>query len=223
MFGAKRSPICANYELQQTGNDNRDDYQLASKSNGRSFYIDDFANSEETEGKAIELFDKSKVSLMEGSSTVTNCISNNGHVMNSLKENDRMEAAIKFFEVEPAASSLLGLQWNMEDDALEIYHGASKNIPSKIFQRAVLFFIVSVFDPLGVFSHLTMQMQLLLKTLWAKQCQCSVYEIAGENKTKPFGWVKELKQLRDMILNGENFLSKLESVELHIFSEANGS
>ena len=133
--------------------------------------MDDFAKSVGTEEEAIELYNQLKVCLKEGGFNSTKWISNNGELMNSFQKNDRAESTFNTLEAEPAASSLLGLQWNMEEDNLEVCRGDSKEIPNKITQRVVLSFVASVFDPLRVFSHFTMRMRILLKTIWAKHGQ----------------------------------------------------
>ena len=142
--------------------------------------------------------------------------------MNSFKEGDRAESTTKTFETEPApaASSLLGLQWNLKEDTLEVCRGVSKEIPSKITQRVVLSFVASVFDPLGVFAPFTMRMRILLKTTWAKCGQLWDDMIAEDDKSSFLQWVSELQQLKEMKLERNYFTTKPEVVELHIFSDA---
>ena len=89
---------------------------------------------------------------------MTKWITNNSIVMNSFKEGDRAESTTKTFEAKPEASSLLGLQRNMEEDPLEACRGVSKELPSKITQKIVLSFVASVFDPLGAFALFTRRM-----------------------------------------------------------------
>ena len=98
----------------------KDNYPLALKRMARNFYMDGFAKSMETEEETIELYNKLEKSLKKGGFNLTKWVSNNVHVMNSFHENDRAGSTIKTFEAEPAASSLLGLRWNMEDHTLEV-------------------------------------------------------------------------------------------------------
>ena len=74
VFGAKSSPTCANYALQQTGRDNKDFYPLASKAIERNFYMDDFAKSVDTEEEAIELYNQLKTALIKGGFNLTKWI-----------------------------------------------------------------------------------------------------------------------------------------------------
>ena len=93
---------------------------------------------------------------------------NNEVVTRSIPEKDRTEAKSKNFEAEPHTSSLMGMQWIVENDTLEVCSGAEKEVPNKITQRAVLSFAASVFEPLGLFAPFTMR---LLTTIWAKSGQ----------------------------------------------------
>ena len=138
VFGAKSSPTCANYALQQTGRDNKDFYPLASKAIERNFYMDGFAKSVDTEEEALELYNQLKTALLKGGFNLTKWITNNSIVMNSFKEGDRAESTTKTVKAEPAASALLGLQWKMEEDTLEVCRGVSKEIPSKKTQRCAV-------------------------------------------------------------------------------------
>ena len=91
VVGAKTSPTCAKYGLEQIGRDIKDDYPLASKAIAGNFYMDDFAKSVEIKKEAIEFCKQLKVSLMKESFSLTKWISNNGHVMNSFHEIYRAE------------------------------------------------------------------------------------------------------------------------------------
>ena len=98
-------------------------------------------------------------------------ICNDEVVTRSIPEKDRSEAKSKTFEAEPHISSLLGMQWNVDNDTLEVCHGVDKEVPNKITQRAVLSIVASVFDLLELFPPFTMRMRILLKTIWAKRGQ----------------------------------------------------
>ena len=118
LFGAKIPPTLANHALQQTGIDNKTLHPLASRAIERNFYIDNFAKSVATKEEAIELYQQLKQSLCNGGLNLTKWLSISTAVMESFDDADKVEKTIKSFEVEPSAASLLGFQWNMEDDSL---------------------------------------------------------------------------------------------------------
>ena len=53
VFGAKDSPICANYALEPTARDNAKIYPQAAKAVLENFYMDDYLDSAESPEKAI--------------------------------------------------------------------------------------------------------------------------------------------------------------------------
>ena len=95
-------------------------------------------------------------------------ICNYGVVTGSIPGKNRAKVRIKTFEAEPHTSSLLGMQWRVDNDNLEVCRGPDKEVPNKITHRAVLSFIVLVFDPLEPFAPFAMGIRILLKTIWAK-------------------------------------------------------
>ena len=56
MFGAKNSPTCANYGLQQGGRDDRVEFPEASFTIDRTFYIGDLVKSVDTPQQAIQCY-----------------------------------------------------------------------------------------------------------------------------------------------------------------------
>ena len=56
IFGAKRSPTCANNALLQAGIDNRESHPIAAKAIKRNFYMDDFTKSVATMKEAVRVY-----------------------------------------------------------------------------------------------------------------------------------------------------------------------
>ena len=67
---------------------------------------------------------------------------------------------------EPTSSSVLGLEWKIDQDCLQVCRGPNKECPSEITQRVVLSFVFSVFDPMGICAPFTKRIRMLLKSLW---------------------------------------------------------
>ena len=147
-------------------------------------------------------------------------LSNRSSVMETFGRMDKTEGTVKAFEAEPSASSLLGLQWNMAEDTLEVCRGTSKDLPSRITQRVVLSFVASVFDPLELFAPFTMRMRILLKIIWSKLGQLWDNEVSDEKKLCFQSWKSELQQLKELQLARCYFKGKPQSMQLHIFSDA---
>ena len=66
---------------------------------------------------------------------------------------------------------MLGLQWTIIDDSLQVCRGTSKEVETPITQRKILSLVSSVFDPLGLFAPFSVHMRRLLKSIWTKNGQ----------------------------------------------------
>ena len=166
IFGAKSSPTCVNYALQQVGRDCRDDNGMVAKLINRNFYRDNFVKSVASEEDTVDVYRSLRKSLADRCFRLTKSICNSEKVMEQKSPEDRSVALSKTLEAEPLAPFILGLQWNVVSDNLEIWRGTVKEVPAKVTQRIVLSQISSVFHPLGMFSPFTVRMRLLLKGIW---------------------------------------------------------
>ena len=65
IFGAKSSPTCVNYALQQVGRDIRDNNGMVAKLINRNFYMDDFVKSVASREEAVEVYKCLRKSLAD--------------------------------------------------------------------------------------------------------------------------------------------------------------
>ena len=217
IFGAKSSPTCVNYALQQVGRDSRDGNGMVANLINRNFYMDDFVKSVASEEEAAEVYKCLRKSLADGGFQLTKWICNSEKVMEEISPEDRSVALSKTFEAEPLAPSILGLQWNVKSFSLEICRGTGKEVPAKITQRIVLSHVSSVFDPLGLFSPFTVRMRLLLKGIWKKHGQSWDEELSPEDGIAFKDWASELNHMNEMAIRRKYLSKNAEVVDLHIF------
>ena len=123
IFGAKSSPTCANYALQQVARDNAQESPQITKLIMRNFYMDDFVKSVPSAEQAIEIYNKLRAMLERGGFHLTKWISNCEQTMTSIDQADKSPSSSKTFEAEPTSPSILGLQWNVDADNLEVCRG----------------------------------------------------------------------------------------------------
>ena len=64
IFGAKDSPTCANFALQQTARDNQSAFPEAAKAVQEKFYMDDYLDSVDCPEKAL-LLSKDLVKMLK--------------------------------------------------------------------------------------------------------------------------------------------------------------
>ena len=208
IFGAKSSPTCVNYALQQVGRDCRDENGMVANLINRKFYMDDFVKSIASEEEAGDVYRNLRKSLAHRGFQLMKCISNSEKVMQEISSEDRSVALGKTLEAEPLASSILGLQWNVKSDSLEIFCGMGKEVPVKITQRIVITQVSSVFDALGLFSPFTVRMRLLLKGIWKKHGQAWNEELSPEDEMAFKDWTSELNHMNEMTIR-RKYLSKM--------------
>ena len=161
-------PTCANYALQQVARDNAQESPQITKHIMQNFYMDDFVKSVPSAEQAIEIYKLLRAILAKEGFQLTEWNSNCEQTMTSIDQADKSPSSNKTFEAEPISPSILGLQWNVDEDNLEVCRGMQKEIPVKITQRAVLSHVSAVFDPLGIVSTFTIRMRLLLKSIWRR-------------------------------------------------------
>ena len=156
-FGAKSSPTCANYALKRVGLDNEKEYPIAAKAIQNNFYLVDFIKSVETPEEAIEVFNQLQPLLSQHGFELKKGISNIDAVTEAIPEDLKSNSNTKQVEVEPIteASSVLGLQWTVTNDSLQVCRGTNKEVETPITQRKILLLVSSVFDPIGLFAPFT--------------------------------------------------------------------
>ena len=167
VFGAKILLTCVNFALHKTGDEKIKLFSQSKKCIRRNFFMDGF-------GKSVGTTMQDKTIYKE----IVWCVSNrvfglskwvsSSPVMNKefLPENCLLET-YKRLKIEPVNSSILfWLNWNVENDSIEVSRGPQKKFPSSINKSAVLSLVSSVFDPLSLYAPFTMGMWMLLKSIW---------------------------------------------------------
>ena len=87
MFGGASSPSCANYALNKTAEDNKEDFDpVTVKTVRQNFYVAGCLRSVGTDSKAICLVGQLRDSLSRGAFRMTKWISNSKKVINSIHE-----------------------------------------------------------------------------------------------------------------------------------------
>ena len=176
---------------------------MVTKLMNRYFYIDDSVESVASEEADMEKNKLLGASLANSSLQLTKGICNSENVMKVISPEDRSSAQSKTFEAEPLASSNLGLQWKVKSDSLETCHGMGKEDPAKVTQKNVLSQVCSEFDPLVLFSFLTVRTSLLLKGNQKKHRQSWDDELSQQEEIIFEDWAWELSQINKMAIRGK--------------------
>ena len=146
------------------GLDNEENYPIAAKAIQNNFYMDDFIKSVETPEEAIVVFNQLQLFLSRHGIEPKKWISNNDAVTKAIPEDLKSISNTKQVKVEPNTEeySVLGLQWTVINDSLQVRRGTNKEVAPPITQRKILSLVSSVFDPIGLFAPFSVHMRRLL-------------------------------------------------------------
>ena len=117
---SKEISTFANYALQQVARDNAQESSQITKLIMRNFYMDDSVKSVPSPEQAIEIYKLLRAMLAKRGFHLTKWISNCEQTMTSIDQADKSPSSSKTFEAEPTSPSILGLQWNVDADNLEV-------------------------------------------------------------------------------------------------------
>ena len=222
VFGAKSSPTCANYALKRVGLDNEKEYPIAAKAIQNIFYMDDFIKSVETPEEAIEVFNQLQSLLPQHGFELKKWISNDDAVTEAISEDLKSISNTKQVELEPntEGSSVLGLQWTVTDDSLQVCRGTNKEVEALITQRKILSLVSSVFDPIGLFAPFSVHMRRLLKGIWTKNGQHWDNEVEPGEEEEFLRWKEQLPIVAETSINRRYFNRERDKTEVHVFADA---
>ena len=222
VFGAKISPTCANYALKRVGLENEEMYPIAAKAMQNNFLMDDFIKSVETPEEAVEVFNQLKPLLSQHGFELKKWISNNDAVTKAIPEDLKSISNTKQVEVEPdtEGSSVLGPQWTVTDDSLQVCRGTNKETETPKTQRKILSLVSSVFDPIGLFAPFSVHMRRLLKSIWTKNGQHWDNEVEPTEEKEFLRWKEQIPIVAETSIDRRYFNKERDKAELHVFADA---
>ena len=219
IFGARSSPTCANYCLQQTAKDNIDKFPHLLPVVLASFDMDDLLKSSKTADEAISLA-KDLVSLLKsGGFNRVKFETNSSVVFDSISKAGVHTAEDKFENQTP--SHVLGLRWQPLKDVLSVSRGVDTP-RKKSTQREILSAVSAVFDPLGFISPFTIRSRFLLKDIWRLVGQSWDCQVPSDIENTFKEWLGERERIKEIEVPRHFFpgLTNIQIYELHVFADA---
>ena len=226
IFGAKSSPCCALFIKNKNALEFKSLYPEAVDSIINNCYMDDYLYSCDTVKEARErvrqvtLINRTANWDMHGWGSNEPKIFSDNSFLNETEGISVVSNGVQ--------ERVLGLQWNTESDKL-LFKFDKDKIKSKLFdhtkipnKRKFLSIIMSVFDPLGLLSPITVQARILLQDICTSR-------ITWNEKLKPreferwIWWLQELNKVehcaipRCYQLKGEDGVI---TTQLHVFCDA---
>ena len=207
IFGAKDSPICANYALHATARDNYEKFNgLTYETILKCYYVDDLLKSVTSKETAISLAKELIEILKCGGFHLTKFLSNSIKVIESL-DRENVERT-------------LGVCWVTNSDEFTFRSNPNE---APMTKRGILKTVSSVFDPLGFVTPFILKAKILLQELWRLNCE---WDEEVDTRISPF-WQKWLDGAGNIssiritrCYNAEQAGSELQ---LHIFCDASES
>ena len=184
--------------------------------------MDHFIKSVETPEEAIKVFKQLQPLLSKHGLELKKWITNSDVVTNAIPEDLRSISNTKQVEIEPGkeGSSVLGLQWTIIDDSLQVCRGTSKEVETPITERKILSLVFSVFDPLGLFAPFSVHMRRLLKSIWTKNGQHWDKSVEPNEKEEFLKWKGQLPEVGETSIDRRYFSTAEDKWELHAFADA---
>ena len=172
--------------------------------------------------EAIKVFKQLQPLLSKHGFELKKWIANSDVVTNAIPEDLRSISKTKQVEVEPSqeGSSVLGLQWTIINDSLQVCRGTSKKVETPITQKKVLSLVSSVFDPLGLFAPFSVHMRRLLKSIWTKNGQHWDNSVEPKEEEEFLKWKAQLPEVAETSIDRRYFSTSNDKWELHVFADA---
>ncbi|OXA45362.1 Gag-Pol polyprotein [Folsomia candida] len=176
IFGASCSPACAQEAKNKNAEQFKEEFPDAYKAIVHRHYMDDLLDSYDTEAQAIQMQKDIFEVHRRGSFHICNWLSNNPEVMNAIPAELQSKTSESLdINKEDQIERVLGLFWMPEEDNFtfclkylkvseEVMKG--RRIPTK---REILSLVMSVFDPLGFLSTLTIKAKMILQRTWISE------------------------------------------------------
>ena len=154
-FGIISSPFL----LGATLDHHLDTFKSQTAENIRNnIYVDNVITGTATIKSTVEFYKEAKEIFTKASVNLRDWTSNFQEVLNEIPMTDKYQGK---------TMKVLGLTWTIKDDKLSL-KASHLDAGSFLSKRTVLKQIASVYDPLGLFSPVTLRGKLFLQDLWNK-------------------------------------------------------
>ena len=115
---------------------------------------------------------------------------------------------------------MLGLQWTIIDDSLQVCRGTSKKVETPITHRKILSLVSSVFDPFGLFAPFSVHMRRLLKCIWTKNGQHWDKSVEPNEEEVFLKWKDQLPEVAETSIHRRYLSTAKDEWELHELADA---
>ena len=149
----------------------------------QNIYVDNVVTGTNSVHEALGFYSESKKIFEGAAMNLRDWTSNSKEVLDKIPLYDQANRRKK---------KILGLLWHVEEDIMTVTYHMSNNMT--LSKRTVLSEIASIYDPLGLFSPVTLQGKLFLQTLWNKKMSWDQH-LSEQDKTQWNVISQDLKEI----------------------------
>jgi hypothetical protein len=202
VFGLNCSPFILAAVVDLHLNQVSEDYKEVAELLKKSLYVDNVVVSLETENQVAEFKEKSIA------------------IFKDAKMDLRQWETSLDLNVKGSSTSVLGLQWNKEEDTLSCQVPEIADNQGSVNKRKVLSIVSQVFDPVGFTCPALLQPKIMLQTSWSSSMDWD--RDWGEEETRKFKvWMDDLPRLKEVRIPRNGFGGNSRGlIQLHMFCDA---
>ena len=176
----------------------------------QNIYVDNVITGTSSVHEALGFYSESKKIFEGAAMNLRDWTSNSKEVLDKIPLYDQANRS---------KMKILGLLWHLEEDNMTVTYHVGNNLT--LSKRTVLSEIASIYDPLGLFSPVTLHGQLFLQTLWNKKLSWDQH-LSEKDKTQWNVISQDLKEIPSHCFPRYIGLNQNEETEyeLLVFCEA---
>lgn len=223
IFGASSSPATAIYVMNRNAANFEQEHPEAVDAIRRKHYMDDYLDSYRTIEEAVKIATSVREIHKHAHFQLRKWRSNSADLLAALGQDEGVDTPVQIEET--GTERVLGLIWKPKEDVLTFNLDLARIPPALLQQeiptkREALKIVMSLFDPLGLASPVTIQAKQLLQEIWRRGT-------TWDEKIDPdlaASWQKWLIQLKNLVNvsvpRGYPDFHSAASIQLHVFTDA---
>ena len=226
IFGSTCSPACAQAVKNYNASLFKDSNPQASEAIIKQHYVDDYMDSFDSMDNAIKTVND-VISIHDHASFfIRDFVSNEQILLASLPSNRIKTGKIRVLnDKDSQTEKVLGLYWNTKMDYFSFELNFEKlplevrNSTRKPTKREVLSFIMSIYDPLGLISHLTIHGKIIMQEMHKESSNWDE-DISDHLYKRWKHWLSLIESAKTIVINRCIMDKQSRRFELHVFVDA---
>ncbi|XP_026736747.1 uncharacterized protein LOC113500239 [Trichoplusia ni] len=227
IFGASSSPSTAIYVKNLNAKEHEATHPEAAAAIIEKHYVDDYLDSFRSLEDAVRIAKGVRDIHAKACFELKQWKSNSTLLLQELGEEELIED-MELYKTEEKTERVLGVIWKLNTDELTFNLNLAR-VPTTLLEgetptkREALRIVMSLFDPLGFASPVTIRAKQLLQEVWRRGTAWDdpIDEDLAEQWTT---WLTHLQKLRDVKIPRRYLnYSDAASIQLHIFTDASES